>query len=99
MYIGTTCVEPPTAKPRKIRATIRVQTSGAKAQAEAPTTNTALTIMVQRRRPYFSDRPPAMKAPMIAPSRMAEVTISCMLLLRWKSLLINSSAPEMMPVS
>ena len=99
MYIGTTWVAPPTARPRNTRAAISSSTPGASAQAIAPTVNSAVTIITVRRRPSRWVNRPEPIAPTTAPSRMADATSSCAVWPRWNSFVISSSAPEMMPVS
>lgn len=65
----------------------------------APSTNTAVTSMTEIRRPYRSENQETPTAPMTAPTRMAEVTISSCTEVKWKSLVIRRSAPEIIPVS
>lgn len=71
----------------------------ASAEASDPTTKITAAAMIARRRPTRSERGPPPSAPKTAPSNSDATTICCAVSESWKSSLMNSNAPEMMPVS
>lgn len=107
MYVGIAIVEPPTARPRKTRASDSVHQSFAAPLSRTPIANTAAMPMIALRRPTFLTMTLVPSAPSTAPSRIDEVMISVMLCaaepkrssLMWNSSVTCSIAPEITPVS
>ena len=71
----------------------------ASAEAKDPTVKITAAIMIAFRRPMRSESGPPIKAPKTAPSSRDATTICCAVSESPKSSWMNSSAPEMMPVS
>ncbi len=89
----------PKPKPKPNRDTTRTQVPGARLSPSAPIANSTPPITMAFWRPSRSARPPASSAPTSAPRVTQLVTTSCKVVLRWKSLAMNCSAPEMTPWS
>ena len=87
------------ATPRAKRATTRVPVPVASAAASEPSANTTAAARMAVRRPVLSVNGPAISAPNTAPNNSEPTTVCCAASESPKSSLMNSSAPEMMPVS
>jgi len=98
-YSGPATDAMPTPKPTTNRDTTRTHVPGARLSPSAPTANSTPPITMVFWRPSRSARPPASSAPTSAPRVTQLVTTSCKVVLRWKSLAMNCSAPAMTPWS
>lgn len=86
------------ATPSSSRATSRVARSGARPDSAEKTTYPMQTAYMVRR-PSLSQADFARTAPMTEPAPTADVTVSCMWVLRPKSRFRESRAPASAPVS
>ena len=80
MYIGVTCDEPPTANPSRMRDSASRYGLAEMLEQNDPAQKTQATVMIVRFLPMRSEIVPQLSAPITAPTRMADATISCM---RW----------------
>ena len=99
MYIGTTMLTAPTATPRKVRAAPRDAMEPAKAHHSEPAMKIRPPMIRVRRRPSQSATRPPSSAPTAAPTSSMEVTHPSWAAVMPNSGLMNSSAPDMTPVS
>ncbi len=100
MYSGTTIDAEPTARPMMTRAATRTPKLGEKAASITPPANSAAVPSTVGRRPIRSAILPAARAPISPPiSRMLVSSSLSKDVSPGKSLPMNSSAPEMTPVS
>jgi hypothetical protein len=81
------------------RAAISTKTVGENAASSAPPVKTTAALMIKRRRPSPSDSRPARAAPIIAPSSRPATIAPCRNGVSLKSFGMNSTAPEITPVS
>jgi hypothetical protein len=89
----------PTPKPRIIRDPMRKYSFGDSEHNNAPITKITALIRIAPFLPYLFERTPLIRVPKTAPQRRELTTNSRILFEIEKSFSINTSAPEMTPIS
>jgi glucan biosynthesis protein len=77
MYMGVTCDDPPTANPSRMRESASRCGLGEMLEQNDPAQKTQATVMMVRFLPMRSEIVPQLSAPITAPTRMDDATISC----------------------